>query len=109
AVFRAAGLERADFREATPRGSPSSPGEQRVALVGRDRENPPHPLEVELIAHRGRPTAFVVQTPLAGAVTPESSDPSRRVTSLVLYTVRPALFLSALFLGAWLARRNLRA
>ena len=106
ALFRAAGLERSAFHEATPRGSPSSPGEQRIAMVGNDRENPPHPLEVEIIADRGRPTAFVVREPLAR---PARSDPSGRATSLVLHTVRPALFLFALFLGAWLARRNLRA
>jgi protein kinase-like protein len=106
ALFRAAGLSRADFREAAPRGPPAAAGEQRVAFEGRDREDPPHALQVELVAYRGRPTAFVVQEPRAA---PERSDPSRRATSLVLHTLRPALFLATLFVGAWLARRNLRA
>jgi len=109
ALFRAAGLERTDFRDALPRGSPAGAGEQRVALEGRDREDPPHPLEVELIAHRGRPTVFAVEEPRATGAPPQPSDPSRRATSFVLNTMRPALFLVALFLGAWLARRNLRA
>ena len=109
ALFRAAGLLRTDFREAAPRGPPAGAGEQSLAFVGRDRDNPPDPLQVELVAHRGRPTAFVVQEPWGRAAPPEPSDPSRRATSLVLHTVRPALFLAVLFLGAWLARRNLRA
>jgi serine/threonine-protein kinase len=109
ALFRAAGLARADFSAATPRGSPAGAGEQRLAFAGRDREHPQHPLEVELIAHHGRPTLFVVQEPAARAPEREPTDPSRRATTLVLHTMRPALFLAALFLGAWLARRNLRA
>jgi serine/threonine-protein kinase len=108
ALLRAAGLERADFDEAPPVGSPRGAGEQRVAYAGRDRENPAVPLQLDLIAHRGRPTAFEVQQEGA-ASSREPSDPSRRTTSLVLHTVRPALFLAALLFGAWLARRNLRA
>jgi serine/threonine-protein kinase len=38
-----------------------------------------------------------------------SPDPSARTSRLVVGTVRPMLFLAAMFIGAWLARRNLRA
>lgn len=39
----------------------------------------------------------------------ESPDPSARVTNLLQQIVRPALFLGVMFVGVWLARRNLRA
>jgi len=109
ALFRAAALERADFRETAPRGSPAGVGEQRVAFVGLDRARPHRPLRVEIVANQGHPTSLVVQDEAERPASPEPTDPSRRTTSLVLSNMRPALFLAALLFGAWLARRNLRA
>ena len=66
-------------------------------------------MRVDAVAFHGRPVSFLVREttePLVGA---HVADPSGQTTSLMQRTVRPALFLLALLLGAWLARRNLRA
>jgi hypothetical protein len=65
-------------------------------------------LEVEIVGFRGRPVAFEV-TAARDDGTAVPADPSGLATSIILGTVRPALILLALFIGIWLARRNLRA
>ncbi|HYM82343.1 MAG TPA: serine/threonine-protein kinase [Candidatus Limnocylindria bacterium] len=110
-LFRAAGLEPADFQAVAPRAAPPGAGDLHLAYAGVDRENPPRPLHVEVVAFRGRPVSFVVEElgmPLAGAPA-VILDPSGRTTALIFGSVRPALLLATLLIGAWLARRNLRA
>jgi hypothetical protein len=108
-LFQAAALDLADFSAVPPTGVPLAAGDQRLAYEGHDPEHPSRPLRVEIVAFRGRPVSFLVHesaVPVTGAT---ATDPSGHTASLMLRTVRPALYLAAMLLGAWLARRNLRA
>jgi len=109
AFFRAAGLDIADFRAAET-GPESRVEAQRRIFVGHDRETPPRALQVELATSGGRPQSFVVRPlPLPRPNATPASDPSGRAITVIRGVVRPILFLGAMFIGAWLARRNLRA
>lgn len=107
-LFAAAGLNPSDFHAAPIGSAPLAAGDELLAYEGHDRRHPTQPLRVEVVAFQGRPVSFVIrESALAQGGGP--SDPSGRTTSLVQHTVRPTLILAAMLLGAWLARRNLRA
>jgi serine/threonine-protein kinase len=108
-LFEAAGLRLADFQEAPASRAPAGAGDRMLAWTGRASDEPGHPVRVDVVAWQGRPVSFLVRDGATALDAPQASDPSGRATSLMLRTVRPLIFLFALLLGAWLARRNLRA
>ena len=105
ALFRAAGLDTADFRPTRSEAAPAAAGDQRMTYLGTDRATDGRPLRVELVAFHGRPVSFVVEEVTRSI----AADPSAHTISVVRQFIRPTLFLGALFIGVWLARRNLRA
>jgi len=111
ALFRAAGLAWTDFEPIPPpTTAPAGAGDRRLAFRGLDRSAPPNPVDVEIVTFEGRLVSFV-QDVGGGARDGEAAtrDPSRRMTASIQGALRPTLYLAALLLGAWLARRNVRA
>ncbi len=111
ALFRAAGLDSAEFHAVAPDFQPIVGGDSRLGYAGHYPEAPQVPVRVDAVTLRGRPVSFVVEEPW---LRPEDAaadppDPSERITAAMIGTVRPALFLVAMLLAVWLARRNLRA
>jgi serine/threonine-protein kinase len=111
ALFRAAGLAWTDFEPIPPpTTAPAGAGDRRLAFRGLDRSAPPNPVDVEIVTFEGRLVSFVEDVG-GGARDGEAAtrDPSRRMTASIQGALRPTLYLAALLLGAWLARRNVRA
>ena len=110
-LFQAAGLDRTDFEPVAPSDGPVARADQDVAYSGRYPELPGVPVRVEVAVHRGLPVAFAVVEPgmEAGSARSASGDPSERLTRAISGSVRPLVLLAAVFVGAWIARRNLRS
>jgi serine/threonine-protein kinase len=110
ALFRAAGLAWTDFEPIPPPSTaPAGAGDRRLEFRGHDREAPPNPIDVEIVTFEGRLVSFVQHDPGGERDAETLRDPSRRATATIQGALRPALYLAALLLGAWLARRNVRA
>ncbi len=111
ALFRAAGLDTADFKPVTPALPPVTIADQYVAWAGQPSDAAGQLVRVEAAAFRGRPVFFALREPWSPpeGVATSFRDPSGRFTALMIATVRPVIFVLALLVGAWLARRNLRA
>jgi serine/threonine-protein kinase len=111
AMFGAAGLDMAAFRPVPPGLPPVTIADSFAAWEGTPAEAQGVPVRVEVASYRGRPVSFAVREPwtrLDGEAA-EGRDPSGRLTATMIGFVRPLLYVIALTVGAWIARRNLRA
>lgn len=105
-VFQAAGLEPADFRETASEWSPVRPFDERRAWAGSYPAQPDIAVRVEAAAYRGRLVAFQIVEPWskpAGQV-PYQGGVSSDISGVILL----ATFFAVLFVGAWLAIKNVR-
>jgi hypothetical protein len=111
ALFRAAELDTADFVPVTPALPPVLIADRYAAWEGRPADAGGERIRIEAAAFRGRVVLFALREPWTApeGAAPPMRDPSGRFTTMMSAMVRPAVFLLALLIGAWLARRNLRA
>jgi len=106
ALFKAAGLDMAQFKPATPEWTPPDWSDTRAAWTGVVPGRPDVPLRVEAASYRGMPVYFQLVWPWTRpermlAYQPTTQQKVRDAVSLAL--------LGAVLLGAvFLARRNLR-
>ncbi|HEY8563472.1 MAG TPA: serine/threonine-protein kinase [Pyrinomonadaceae bacterium] len=105
-VFSAAGLNIADFRETASEWSPVRAYDERRAWAGKYPMETDVPVRIEAAAYRGRVVAFQIVEPWskpAGQV-PYQGGVSSDVSGVILLST----FFAVLFVGAWLAIRNVR-
>lgn len=107
-LFAAAGLDRARFVEAPPRGALRLYADQRAAWTGSINGMPDVPIRLEAAAFHGKPVAFTVVGPwndTAATVAPTGPDRTTSVVALVATViVVPGIILAA----ALVARANVR-
>jgi serine/threonine-protein kinase len=110
ALFRAAGLDRADFATAEPVLTPPVYADTRLAWTGTDPSRPGLSLRVEAASLAGQPVYFTVRQPW------QDEEPDAPVT-LAGWLGEPfghlglqaVVFVTLLAVAAWLAVRNVRA
>jgi serine/threonine-protein kinase len=106
ALFKAAGLDMAQFKPTEPEWMPPQGSDTRAAWTGAAPGRAGVPLRVEAAAYRGKPVNFQLVWPWTR---PERMQPYPvTVQQRVGITVLLALFLAVLIGGVLLARRNLR-
>jgi hypothetical protein len=110
-LFRMAGLDTAAFHAIAPSTPPVGIADRFAAWEGIPADGQGVPVHVEAASFLGRPVFFALREPWSQIEGPGDSvrDPSGRITAIMIAIVRPLLFVIALVVGAWLARRNLRA
>jgi len=106
ALFREAGLDQTQFRQADSKWTPPHAYDLRAAWEGTYPNAPDLPLRVEAASYRGRPVYFELVSPwrTPAAQTATGTEPGETVG----FALVAALFLVALFVAAYLAWRNLR-
>ncbi len=104
ALFSAAGIEAARLTPTEAQWTPQSAFDRRAAWLGSFSEQPDLALRVEAAAWRGKPVYFEITGPW---IMPERSTASGSINrySLMFFVV---LGIAVVFLGGWLAWRNLR-
>ncbi len=105
-LFDAAGLPMASFTPVAPRWVPLVYAEERKAWEGRLPDPPSAPVRVEAAAYAGKPVFFVVTGEWDRSARGPQAATSRftSVINAISNFVMPGL----MFLGAFLARRNVR-
>jgi serine/threonine-protein kinase len=106
ALFKAAGLDIAQFKPAEPEWTPRAWSDTRAAWTGVAAGRPGVPLRVEAAAYRGKPVYFLLVFPWSRPERVQAYQPTaqeRAVNAIFM-----ALFLAVLMGAVFLARRNLR-
>ena len=106
-LFAAAGLDTAAYWPASPPWLPPRYADTRAAWERRHPGEGGIPARVEAAWYRGHPVFFATIEPWSREQAPIAASPAEttRVTALI----RPAIIVLSFLVGAWLARRNLRA
>ncbi|HKR00095.1 MAG TPA: serine/threonine-protein kinase, partial [Pyrinomonadaceae bacterium] len=105
-LFREAGLDPAQFKETVSQWTPPHAYDARVAWEGTYPNSPELPIRIEAAGYRGKPIYFEIVSPWkapAQDVTREEDWGESVGFALVI-----AVFFGVLFVGAFLAWRNLR-
>ena len=103
-LFAAAGLDQSQFQPAEPLRTWLATSDTRAAWTGT-WPGSNRPLRVEAASLRGQPVAFSLTGPWTDADRmPKDSTAGERIQFIVL----AGLALTILFVGGWLARRNMR-
>jgi serine/threonine-protein kinase len=106
ALFKASGLDIAQFKPAEPEWTPPQWSDTRAAWTGVAAGRPGVPLRVEAAAFRGKPVYFQMIWPWTR---PERMQPEQPTAwENVVQTVVLVMFLAVLIGAVYLARRNLR-
>jgi serine/threonine-protein kinase len=106
ALFKAAGLDIAQFKAAEPEWTPPVWSDARAAWTGVAAGRPGVPLRVEAAAYRGKPVYFGLFLPWSRAWRMEEYQQTAR--DKAGNAIFLALFLAVLMGAVFLARRNLR-
>jgi hypothetical protein len=104
-LFKAAGLDMAQFKPATPEWIPPAWSDTRAAWTGAAPGRPDVPLRVEAAGYRGKPVYFQLIWPWTRAGRMQANQPAAQTK--VSQTVEIILLLLILAGGVFLARRNL--
>jgi len=105
-LFKAAGLDIAQFKPAEPEWTPRAWSDTRAAWTGVAAGRPGVPLRVEAAAYRGKPVYFVLVLPWSRPWRMEEYQQTAREKASNAISL--ALFLAVLMGAVLLARRNLR-
>jgi serine/threonine-protein kinase len=106
ALFKAAGLDIAQFKPAEPEWTPPVWSDTRAAWTGMAAGRPGVPLRVEAAAYRGKPVYFDLVLPWSRPWRMEEYQQTAREKAG--NAILLALFLAVLMGAVFLARRNLR-
>jgi serine/threonine-protein kinase len=106
ALFKAAGLDSAQFKPAEPEWTPPVWSDTRAAWTGVAPERPGVPLRVEAAAYRGKPVYFELIWPWTRPERMQEYQPTGQEKAANASLL--ALFLAVLIGAVFLARRNLR-
>ncbi|HLM00771.1 MAG TPA: serine/threonine-protein kinase [Pyrinomonadaceae bacterium] len=105
-VFKEAGFNLADFREAESEWTPVHAFDERRAWTGKYPEQPDVPIRVEAAAYRGRLVQFEIVEPWTK---PDRQSPYQGgVGTDISAVILLAIFFTVLFVSAWLAIKNVR-
>lgn len=105
-LFRAAGLEIANFKPTNSQWAPLYSADTRLAWDGVYAEQPEIPIRVEAASYRGKPVHFEIVSPWDR---PERQQPSDLpATMKAVFTLLLLVFVVVLIGSVYLAFRNLR-
>lgn len=106
-LFNEAGLNFAEFQQTESQWAPRSAYDERRAWNGTYPNVPGLPLRVEAASYHGKPIYFEIVSPWRR---PEAQVPFQYSASDIIGTVvLLTLFFASIFIGAWLALKNIRA
>ncbi|HEX8249703.1 MAG TPA: serine/threonine-protein kinase [Pyrinomonadaceae bacterium] len=105
-VFKEAGFNLADFKEAESEWTPLHAFDERRAWTGKYPEQPDVAIRVEAAAYRGRLVQFEIVEPWS---TPAGQTPYQGgIGTSISAGILLAIFFTVLFVSAWLAIKNVR-
>ncbi|HEX8369643.1 MAG TPA: hypothetical protein VF604_13950, partial [Pyrinomonadaceae bacterium] len=105
-VFKEAGFNLADFKEAEPEWTPMHAFDERRAWTGKYPEQPDVAIRIEAAAYRGKLVSFEIVEPWTNPArqTPYQGGVGTDISAVILL----AIFFTVLFVSTWLAIKNVR-